>query len=287
MRAQTGYHNTEVPPGLQKGTTWSFTNQAQRVTKRPTVPQNITAQSCRAAAPPTRPRSPPHGEGRAQRREAGRPHEAPQRSTAPRGRSVTVVLREQPPRLQVELLLADLLLEPELQVGPVPAGDRAALLWRRRRRGRGRGAGPCREMLTASRSRPAPRSGSSWPPPARSRTSPSPRSSGARRPRRAVKRGAALRQGRGGGRAQARRPRPPSEPSGAERSRTEPSAAERSAAPHHAGPAAGRRGAQLRGGHHAGPHPLPRLPGRLVSSGGTARAGGGVGAGGCGRARAS
>lgn len=124
MRAQTGYHNTEVPPGLQKGTTWSFTNQAQRVTKRPTVPQNITAQSCRPAAPPTRPRSPPHGEGRAQRREAGRPHEAPQRSTAPRGRSVTVVLREQPPRLQVELLLADLLLEPELQVGPVPAGDR-------------------------------------------------------------------------------------------------------------------------------------------------------------------
>lgn len=61
MRAQTGYHNTEVPPGLQKGTTWSFTNQAQRVTKRPTVPQNITAQSCRPAAPPTRPRSPHTG----------------------------------------------------------------------------------------------------------------------------------------------------------------------------------------------------------------------------------
>lgn len=36
--------------------------------------------------------------------------------------SLTVVLREQPAGLQVELLLADLLLEPQLQVGPVPAG---------------------------------------------------------------------------------------------------------------------------------------------------------------------
>lgn len=36
--------------------------------------------------------------------------------------ALTVVLREQPAGLQVELLLADLLLEPQLQVGPVPAG---------------------------------------------------------------------------------------------------------------------------------------------------------------------
>uniref|UniRef100_A0A8C9L8C1 Peroxiredoxin-6 n=13 Tax=Neognathae TaxID=8825 RepID=A0A8C9L8C1_PAVCR len=94
--------------------------------------------------------------------------------------------------------------------------ERGAVPWRRRHE-RGRAAGPHREILTASRSRPAPHSGSSWPPPARSRTSPSRRSTGARRPRSAVKRGAPLRQGRGGGRAQARRPHPPPEPSGAER----------------------------------------------------------------------
>lgn len=32
----------------------------------------------------------------------------------------TIVLREKPARFQVKLLLTDLLLEPELQVGPIP-----------------------------------------------------------------------------------------------------------------------------------------------------------------------
>lgn len=43
----------------------------------------------------------------------------PGRETNP-GCSFTIVLREKPARFQVKLLLADLLLEPELQVGPVP-----------------------------------------------------------------------------------------------------------------------------------------------------------------------
>lgn len=39
----------------------------------------------------------------------------------------TIVLREKPARFQVKLLLTDLLLEPELQVSPVPRGEQGII----------------------------------------------------------------------------------------------------------------------------------------------------------------
>lgn len=237
-----------------------------------------------------------------------------------RGGFITIVLREEPTCLQVKLLLTDLLLEPELQVGPVPRGEWARCRHHSKRvvpnppqRGPGPGqrrgfhtdtvptGGP--EQAAGRRAKPAaPRPGPTAPP--RPGLAPPPHSllhvlaqrlaqallgrlqlahvrrhhrrAGPRqdRPPPSLSPAPQSVAKRDSGRKGRRRP-PVTCPSGwphrpgslAQAQRRCRQRAQRSRSCSHAGPAAGRRGAQLRGGDHAGPHPLPRLPGRLVSTG--------------------